>query len=365
MYGYSEREFLCNNSEKMSTILDAFKQDKPSKKVWGNFRIVGNELVYTSKRQTGWAPPEFVTLTNKIALKADGLLLGNASILPLIGGYFSYGNEQENRSQTVIQALIENDSDFDFIPFNVFAEAELDLKTFAIIDKGDAETVTRNRTNPDYDNWSATHETDYKIPQFLDQTVHFLGARLFFCGGSYFLFDIDRVEIENKIFNPFLVKLPKKAKDIEDAYAILIPENVKEAKIQGLNVKRQGEWFFIPCTETPEMELSDKQKTDASFHLMISNSFGGAKERVEELLGEKEFKRLENLELPIPMPITLKAGRNRPNAAQYGIKKDHRTFVKGTISHTGREHKDLELMAWHEAVCNTAMDSFTILGDVD
>jgi len=62
----------------------------------------------------------------------------------------------------------------------------------------------------------------------------------------------------------------------------------------------------------------------------------------------------------------LRAGPNRPNAVEHGLLQiGKQSFVKGTMSHSGREHKEIVLKNWHLAVPNTAIGSFTIEGDVD
>jgi len=50
----------------------------------------------------------------------------------------------------------------------------------------------------------------------------------------------------------FVVELPKKVSTIEAALEVLIPE---EARVPG--VKRQGEWFFVPCSEKEVPALKD------------------------------------------------------------------------------------------------------------
>ena len=55
---------------------------------------------------------------------------------------------------------------------------------------------------------------------------------------------------------------------------------------------------------------------------------------------KNEAKRVKKL---IPRRVTLKAGQNRPNYAEMGIKQKGKTFVTGNVEHSGREHKDLKL----------------------
>lgn len=58
----------------------------------------------------------------------------------------------------------------------------------------------------------------------------------------------------------------------------------------------------------------------------------------------------------------------RINKIRYEVNKkiiQGKTYVKGTISHTGREHEPISLKTWHYAIPNTAIKSFTITGNID
>ena len=48
---------------------------------------------------------------------------------------------------------------------------------------------------------------------------------------------------------PFTTQVGKKARTVVDAFDFLMPKIVKDAIAQGLDVKRQGDWFFIPIKE--------------------------------------------------------------------------------------------------------------------
>jgi len=48
---------------------------------------------------------------------------------------------------------------------------------------------------------------------------------------------------------PFVTQVTTKIQTIADAFDYLMPRVVKEAIAQGLDVKRQGDWFFIPVPE--------------------------------------------------------------------------------------------------------------------
>jgi len=64
-----------------------------------------------------------------------------------------------------------------------------------------------------------------------------------------FLFDVDRNELKNYRFNPFLVELPKPCKTIKEGYEMLKPKEVLSAEKKKIKVLRQGEWFFIPSSK--------------------------------------------------------------------------------------------------------------------
>jgi hypothetical protein len=381
-------------------ILTQFKQDKPKKRVWGNYRIEGTRLVYKTstlkevREYSGinevrisqiknilesyelakgfekakvissikkkdyvyfkYHKPEENVIAQKLVRDGKTIFLGNASILDLIGRTVAYGNENRNRVETDIQRQMRS-SGFVMIPFSVFDEAGLDLTEFKEIDKGPEKSVVvkeqRHGGYPDYKTYTER------------VTRHFTGASLFSVESKLFLFDIDQREIEHGIFNPFLVELTdNKITTIKDAYESLKPKAVKDALKRGLNVKRQGEWFFIPSKAPKIRKLSDKEK----LLLMVSvSSEWGAR----GLLPQKEIRRLMKGRTKLLNSIArqgqLRAGQNRPNTVQM-LKQEGKTiYCKGKVSHSGREHADLILSDWHVAVPNTSTRSFTITGDID
>jgi hypothetical protein len=90
---------------------------------------------------------------------------------------------------------------------------------------------------------------------------------------------------------------------------------------EGKQVLRQGEWFFVSTNVDPK---------------------------------GNEIK-----------PMELRAGANRPNRAELGFQNGNETYVSGTITHSGREHAPLKLKGWYTVFPNTAIESFTITGDID
>ena len=129
------------------------------------------------------------------------------------------------------------------IPFqNVVAKtngAGLDLTKLEIVDWSGSERllippVTRRR------DWNG---------EFFVVDRHFAGALVVKIEERYFLFDADREEINEFGFNPFFTHLPGPVKSIQEAYESLMPQAVKDAIKDGMAVQRQGEFFFVPCTD--------------------------------------------------------------------------------------------------------------------
>ncbi len=301
--------------------IQAFLTGKVGK--FGKYVAVKNALVYrtilTSRNGTEQELGQNV-IALKLERKNETLFIGNSSILPLIGRGVSFGRESLNRGVTEVQTRLSRY--VRMIPFSVFTEAGLDLTKIEILDRGPEITVTRTETR-----WDSAKGEHVKN----DVDVHFTGASLFSIQGKTFLFDIDRREIKHKIFNAFLVELKVNALTIAGAYEGLKPVEVVEAERKGLEVKRQGEWFFIPVKKT--------------FKPVMRGRRDGSKSE--------------------PMPLDLQAGENRPNKAALHAVSDGETFVSGKVEHSGREHAALILKGWFRAVPNTSVQSFTLTGDVD
>jgi len=56
---------------------------------------------------------------------------------------------------------------------------------------------------------------------------------------------------------PYIVQVFRRLESVEEAFQWLIPKRVKESIIQGLDVKRQGDWFFIPYNREPNFNEWD------------------------------------------------------------------------------------------------------------
>lgn len=290
---------------------------------FGKYLAVKNALVYRAiKTENHGVNMEVVQ--DIIALRVDQpysetIFLGNSSVLPLIGRTVSFGREHNNKSVTEVQTRLSRY--IQMIPFSVFFESGLNLMNIEILARGPEKTVIRNEEKYN----AKTREND-----IIPVEVHFTGASLFKVEDKVFLFDIDQHEIKHKIFNAFLVQLKESASSIEQAYENLKPQAVKDAEKQGLEILRQGEWFFIPVQGEFEAKKATSQWSKLEFE-----------------------------------PLTLRAGRNRPNNVTKHSKVDGVEYVTGIVEHSGHEHASLTLKGWYLPVPNTSIESFTLTGDVD
>lgn len=378
----------------LQQILENFLMEKPKKTVFGNYRIEGNSLIYRAsvtiekefkpkdlKGFTAWSENYHVSEeekervishlknrdwdvkakgtgneVNEIARKTKGGILGNSSILDLVGRTVAYGNETRNRDVTEIQKRMASNKNFIMIPFSVFDEAGLDLNNFLLVQRGKEEVIKVKIEEYDWTNGKRSKIT--KI-----EKRHFTGASLFSVDGAFYLFDLDRREVKHKIFNPFLAKLPKEAKSIKAAYEALKPKAVKEAEKNGLKVLRQGEWFFIETTAPKIETLSDIEKMT----VVAGANTWSIRELAPILnLSVKSLAAISRkLLAKLPRPQNLQAGNSRPNEVSRLLKQGRKVFCTGTVKHSGREHAPLKLMGWFLAVPNTATKNFTVTGDID
>lgn len=243
-------------------------------------------------------------------------------------------------NQSMIQSEIRKTAKYN-IPFNVLNSAKLNLSETRVLEQGPQSTHTIKGINK----WGYTDSTK-------DIERHFTGALLLENSGRKFLMDIDRIEIEHGLFNAFFVEVDSKVTSIAEAYESMKPQEVKDAEKSGIEVKRQGEWFFIATGKTLKVSedsyntRADKDLTQQVHRFDVSHGKG----RPNQLYRPVGFGELDQL-------------------------------VCGTVSHTGREHKDLDLgelevensetkeksvefVLW-KLVGNTTVSNFTITGDVD
>lgn len=311
-----------------------------------------------------------------------GEVLSNSNQLTYVGRQFAWGNEvsrwgrgTQHHSQEYLEKLGAVP-----IPFTLFTETDLDVRDFEWVVKPTAEDVHLKIPIVSYG--MSENEVQYR-----HQTNHFSGGCVFAIGDDHYLFDIDRQEIDHGIFNPFITKLPAKVSSIEEAYDVLVPTEVRTANRNGVDVQRQGEFFFIKhsdeCPVKPE--LSEEEMQILRFK-PSRIGFGVSTGRASVFDDSEPFRDDEEL-TPVMQEYQVMATRYKEVRVKYMnsiairgnlgksstgshkvekfVKKDDVTYASGKISQERRQHADLILNGWYIVVGNTGTISWTISGDID
>ena len=127
----------------------------------------------------------------------------------------------------------------------------------------------------------------------------------------------------------FIAELPKNLgpiNKIKDAHKILKPNNVLVKEKETNRIKRQGEWFFIPTTQT-EIELIEENSNLIEKKTPLGNNTGksGNSHIADQLLNIHENQ-----------------------------------YVSGKISHV--EHKTMKLQGWFKVIRNNEARATAISG---
>ncbi len=105
--------------------------------------------------------------------------------------------------------------------------------------------------------------------------IHRPGAVLFKIGKTYWLAGMDDDSY-------FVSRLCKRVKTVKEAFESLKPKKVKYIENTGINVKRQGEWFFIPL----KMEKKEWNLISSSHEKMCGQTH---MQQQEDLLEEIKY----------------------------------------------------------------------------
>lgn len=135
---------------------------------------------------------------------------------------------------------------------------------------------------------------------------------------------------------PFVVSVQRRATTVQEAFDWLMPVMVKRAIAAGLDVKRQGDWYFIPVYETPK-----------------SLELGGFPHSWQTVPFSNPALARHVLYSDVNL---IYGGQTRHRAEQVvynsvlGIPHSAAPFVKGRVS--APDHEDLYLPSWHLAIRN-------------
>lgn len=155
-------------------------------------------------------------------------------------------------------------------------------------------------------------------------TNHVLGAVVLKYRRRFFLSSVDDQE-GWRLRAYFLCRLPKPVSSVEEAFDALMPEEVRQAKASGIEVRRQGDIFAIATTTT-------------------TREIGAP--------GRRQYGLFDTAHV---------ATEARVNGA---------TFIRGTLRHRPQgarpQHGMLHLgRSWWIAIKNTALGSWNAVGSID
>jgi hypothetical protein len=233
------------------------------------------------------------------------------------------------------------------IPFSALEQACIEKKSIVLLDQEDEKFIPVKRVDKDGNPYEAE--------------VHLLGAALFTArryGRFYNATTREWTDVdEHATFlsgldetgrNPwaayFLAQLDQTKVDdllgsltVEDGYEVLKPEEVREAEAENEVVLRQGEWFFVRVDDILQTSLN--------------------------ILERKKPEKVEKNGL---LPNREEAREKRHKATRMVITDDGKVFARGTVRHTGGDHKMLKLDGgWYQVFENTQIAGWSARGDID
>jgi hypothetical protein len=132
----------------------------------------------------------------------------------------------------------------------------------------------------------------------------------------------------------FVTGVPTEARSVAHALKHLVPIEVQVERLMGVDVKRQGDWFFIPVTGKTLLKKLNARPAVPSPSVAIWRKSRGRQICELNPLGDHGATSC----------IVLKSN----------------IFVRGYITH--REHHSLYLNEWHRAVQNQAVRKVRVMG---
>ncbi len=185
--------------------------------------------------------------------------------------------------------------------------------------------------------------TNFHLDPNRYQGRHFLVSTLFKIRGHYFLSGFDEVDRHNY----FLCHVPGQPKTVHEALENLKPELVKRALAAGVEVVRQGDWFFIPAEY-----LGITAKTiRAASKTQVSEFRLGGKHGTHVVTRARQVLVAEN---GAPEAIVQGIVRHKPPSPR---RPEHRAHKLGEGEGAGK--------SWWYPVQNTSLAGWSARGQVD
>lgn len=177
-------------------------------------------------------------------------------------------------------------------------------------------------------------EVQYRKPDGTQalRYVHTLGDSVIRLREHYYISAVDDTGVGRGLYFFTELKTCRAPQSLADALGMLKPEAVQNAEREGLEVRRQGEWFAIPETVATGDLMRDVRSGRAIFHR-------------HHVLGNAGHHRLTEA-------VIYKSG---PLKGQ--------VYARGTMRHTLGEHRLLSLPeVWYRVVHSTQGQSYSLGG---
>lgn len=150
-----------------------------------------------------------------------------------------------SKHQSITYRLFE---EYPRVSFSAINAAGISYRTCELIDFTKDEQRTVYQDDPGFDEFNMHipagaeyHETRNEDGTIYSKAFHRIGSVVLKQADKYYLCSMDEG-------NYFVSLLPCPVQSVNDAFEVLKPSVVRNAEGNGVETKRQGEWFFIPMS---------------------------------------------------------------------------------------------------------------------
>src|SRR5216683_696374 len=274
--------------------------------------------------------------------ESDGAAFSYGRHFPLIieipGGFLVNGSRYSvstaRHQSLALRALAESRQRYAVVPFNAIERAMAALNHRVPISfLSELKEMVSSTIPSSGERWRSV---EYMKPDgtVAHRSVHTLGDSVIRVGNHDFVSAVDETGVGRGIY--FFTQLPsrKTPSSLQEALDMLKPPFVRNAEKEGLEVRRQGEWFAVPVRTRTRQLMRDVRR-------------GVAVHGQDHVLGRDGHHRLKHSVI-----------------YKYGPKKGQ-VFARGSMRHTRGEHRMLALPEWSRIVHSVQGRSYSLSGNFD
>jgi hypothetical protein len=297
-------------------------------------KTYGNSVCEAWVNQDSWAGKNYSKET--IFFEGDtiysyGYHFPMAKRIRTKNGYFYLVNGDRyspttDKHQSMLRGAVHDEKKI-IVPFSALDSARINLDTIRLIDQENDKMIDGY-----YKDW----ETGERVAT----QRHLMGSSIFTAKKNNsrnivvytFIAGLDETGV-NPWKSFFLAELPKNVSTVEEGYDALKPQEVLIAEKNNIEVKRQGEYFFVPLNDDVQKILNEIERHGEGFKNHC----------IEDLNGGSSDHKATRL-----------------------IMGNNVQCAKGTVRHARKDHKMLKLgKQWHKVFHNTQVASWTVDGSID